>query len=1112
METALLIFVEQQWGSIMVKVAIADMEKAEPKRPAKVRKSRWFLKLCVLLVIAIVAAPSVLSLTGSVPTVLRKVNPKLADAVSFGSVKLHWWAPVEISNLKVLDLSQPLDPAMPRPKVPVLCEVEQMTTTEPLWRIALNTGRGTGIVVKSPRLTLIADDQGTNLDRTVTAIFGQSTDTSNDRFPFRVTIEDGAMQLGSAPLAALLEPALTSSGDAVAVELQRTSANASPVIADVTNINGTFSTMDTSRWLPAMKLSASIRKAGSTDVAGRTNRLNSRPARIAAGLDELANDFPDVPLEDLVGTDPSGDRNAARLQIYLQPRADEQGRQAIQIGARDVDLRLIQPFLSMLGINSALNGVVTCGIDARLAGADLRDGLVGRIMLTGDDVRIRQPEWAAEEWLALGTVSASGAIAIAEDGMLIQDLDISTAVAAVKGSGELRHRRNSAAVASSTQSQQVEINGSIDLARVASSLRKTLALHDDVTIQNGTLKFRALGSASDSDAAGNRTAEANNAAALGSWQLVAHADGLEALRAGQPLRVDSKMNLELAGAFSNGMPDLSKARLTADFGTIDCVPDDSGWKVSGLVQPASLWQTLHQFADVPQPGIRGDLSFQTLFAMRNDAVQLKDLQLNSSDVKASSASLQIMPSNPFTSMLDGTVHVEGSGAALRTLLTPWFDASFLAEQSQVVADLTATPKREIQLAVRVSPTNVATLRNGRLSSVSHSQPASWSASVFSVDEAELILNMTTTDLGNQFEITNGTIKVPGLSAAVTGTVSVPDSETLLDLTADASYDLDVLSRRVFAADSGVAFSGKGQDVFKLTGSPAALSGTVQQAATRAVASSTKNALQGSGAVKWASAKLWGLNLGGAAVQATLDNSLVRTSPIECTLNSGNLNAMAQYDVWSSRLELGSGSRAENVMVTPELCRQWLGYIAPMMADAADVNGQISLRVERFLWDFNMPQNSDVAGQLTIHQAEATPGSSLAPMLEIVDLLRRRDPSDGLASKSLTLPEQTIPVQVRQGFVVHDGLIMDLAGYRVRSSGAVGLNEQIQITLDVPLEKTTAGGNVRTVKIPLRGTISHPQPDTGSLLQNLGTQKIQEKVDDEIDKALNKGLNKLLNRF
>jgi len=90
--------------------------------------------------------------------------------------------------------------------------------------------------------------------------------------------------------------------------------------------------------------------------------------------------------------------------------------------------------------------------------------------------------------------------------------------------------------------------------------------------------------------------------------------------------------------------------------------------------------------------------------------------------------------------------------------------------------------------------------------------------------------------------------------------------------------------------------------------------------------------------------------------------------------------------------------------------------------------------------------------------------------------------------------------------------MDLAGYRVKSSGAVGLNEQLQITLDVPLEKSSSGGSVRTVSIPLRGTIKSPQPDTAGLLQNLGTQKIQEKVGDEVDKALNKGLNELLNRF
>lgn len=1114
----------------MVKVAIEstespDEQQGKKSKPKPAKKSRWFLKSFLLLIVFIVAAPSAVSLTGSVPVIMKKVNPKLANAVSFGSVKMHWWAPVEITSLKVLDLSQPIQPDTPKSKTSVLCEIEHITTIEPLWRIALNSGRGTGIVVKSPRLTLIADERGTNLDRTIAELFGESTETSNDRFPFRVTIENGAVQLRSGVPANVLEstPTSVTSAEVPATDSRPTLTSEAPAIAEVTDINGAFSTMDTSRWLPAMKLSASIRQASRQHVAKRTAR---RPTRIAAGLDELVSDFPDVPLEDLVGTDPSGDQNAARIQIYLQPRADDKGRQTIQIGARDVDLRLVQPFLSMLGIDAAGNGIISGGIDARLAGAELKDGLVGKIMLAGDNVRIRQSQWAADEWLPLGTVNANGAIAVAEDGMLIQDLNITTDVAEVTGSGELRHNRRGSSTASA-ESQQIELRGAVDLARVASSLRQTMALHDDVTIQSGKLIFRASGSANALTGADGNDASAGHSPQQGSWQFVARADGVQAVRAGKPLKVDSNMKLEAAGPFANGVPDLTHARLTADFGSIDCVPDEAAWKISGLVQPESLWQTLQQFADVAQPGIRGDVSFETHLELQNDGVRLSDLQLNSSDVKASSSALTIIPSNPVTSMLDGNMHVEGSGAAVRTLMMPWFDASFVAERSQVVADLTASPKSEIQMTVKISPASVATIQRGNVRSVSQSRtqhPVSMtliSASVFEVDEADVNLNMTASNDGSQFNINNGTIKLPGLSADVTGSISVPDDTTLLDLTADASYDLDVLSRRLFTADSGLAFSGQGRDVFKLKGDPAAISGVVQQTASNALATDAKNALEGSGALKWASANIWGLELGSGAAQATLENSLIRTTPIQCELNGGQLNAMAQYDIASSRLQLGSGSRVENVKLTPELCREWLGYVTPMMADAADVNGQLSMRVERFFWDVNVPQNSDVSGQLTIHQAQATPGSSLAPLLQVVDLLRNRDQTSGLSSKSLTLPEQTVPVQVRQGFVIHEGLIMDLSGYQLKSSGAVGLNEQIQITLDVPLDKATSGSRVRTIKVPLRGTLKSPQPDVSSLLQNLGTQQLQEKLgvdklekklSDEVDQTLNKGLNKLLNRF
>lgn len=1110
----------------MVKVAFDPNKSAQTiaEKPAKKthqkKKSHWFLKFSVLTVVAVVAAPSVLSLTGSVPTVIRKANPKLADAVSFGSLNMHWWAPVEITNLKVLDLSLPLEPGTIRSKAPLLCEVERITTIEPLWRIALNTGRGTGVLVKSPRLTLIADAQGTNLDRTSAEIFGKLTVNGSDRFPFRVIIEDGAAQLVSAPFANISEP--TSIPANVSNEATGPNADAS-VIAHVSNINGTFSTMDTSRWLPAMKLSASIQQTTPQRV---TQRMVTRSTRIAAQLDSLVNDFPDVPLEHLVGTDASGDANAARIQIYLQPHADDQGRQAIQIGARDVDLRLMQPFLSMLGIEASCTGMISGGIDARLAGAELKDGLVGKIMLAGDDVRIRQSQWAPNEWLPLGRVNANGAIAIAEDGMLIQDLVISSDIAELTGNGELRHNRRTAIADPPTQSQQIELIGSVDLARLASSLRKTLALHEDVTVQTGKFVFEARGSADAADHRDSTVAIAGNAVKKGSWQIVARADGLQAVRAGQPLKVDSKIRLEAVGPFVAGIPDLTRARLTADFGTIDCVPERGTWKISGLVQPASLWQTLRQFADMAQPGIRGDVQFETHVSMQHNEFRLTGLQLNSTDVKVSSAALAITPSNPVMSMLDGSVHVEGSGAAIRTLLMPWLDASFLAEYSQVVADLSASAKRDLHVNVRIAPTGVATIQRGKVLSVSKTQTSNQGqmtyapASVFVIDEADVNLNITASNSGNQFDVTDGTVTLPGLTARVTGTVSVPADTTILDLTADASYDLDVLSRRLFAADSGLSFSGQGRDVFKLKGDPSQLSGVARRKASSTAPATSRNALEGSGGLKWASANIMGLSVGEASTQLALENSLLRMVPIQCSLNGGQLNAMAQYDIASSRLQLGSGSRVENVQVTQELCREWLSYVAPMMADAAEVSGHLSMRVERFLWDLNAPRNSDVAGQLTIHQASATPGSSFASLLQVVDLLRKRDETNGFASRSLTLPEQTVPIQVRQGYVIHEGLIMDLAGYRLRSSGGVGLNEQIQINLDVPLEKGTSG-SVRSVKVPLRGTVKNPQPDTSSLLQNFGAQKlqeklgidkIQEKIGNDVDETLNKRLNKLLDRF
>ncbi|MFO0999478.1 MAG: hypothetical protein U0936_04010 [Planctomycetaceae bacterium] len=73
------------------------------------------------------------------------------------------------------------------------------------------------------------------------------------------------------------------------------SAGPAPEIAAVvSSINGYYSTMDTERWLPEMKVTAEINRRAESSVANSDQKTVTRPTRLAAGLDEVVSDFPDV--------------------------------------------------------------------------------------------------------------------------------------------------------------------------------------------------------------------------------------------------------------------------------------------------------------------------------------------------------------------------------------------------------------------------------------------------------------------------------------------------------------------------------------------------------------------------------------------------------------------------------------------------------------------------------------------------------------------------------------------------------------------------------------------------------------------------------------------------
>jgi hypothetical protein len=1055
--------------------------------PARPRRRYGLLKLLVLTILLAVAAPSLITVTGTAGLLLGLVAPKYAAAIQFEAVQLHWWSPAAISRLQLRDLSEistsagSMEAGETIGTRPVLAEVLRAATKQPLWQLLLNRGRGVEIEVFEPRLRLIATSERTNIEDTLSRLAGDSNSSATTPlFPMETRITGGVVECFAVVPAGLQH------------------------LANLEQLDAQISTLDTAAELPLIELAAVVREVTSlpqSSISGR-RKLN----RLAADLDDLTKDFPAVPLERLAGESAAQDPGTGLLRLIFKPRIDESGRQQIQLGARDLDLSLLRPLLQLAGFRGSLEGRLSGGVDARVAGPLFDDGIAARVLLDGSGIRLRGASWSVDEWLQLGDVQATGAAALAADGLLLDELRIDTDVVKISGSGEVRNAQSTA-----SGSGQAELTAEMQLPQLTSSLRRTLGLAEAVDVESGVLRVTVR---AESDRVAMERSELTGLAAK--WHLSALTEQLRIRRDRTLLENSAGVQLEAIGTFADGLPQLRQARFTAGFGVLDCVPDGAAWKVAGRFEPEQLWQQLRQLTDIPQPGLTAPLSFQCRAATLEDGLQLTDLTVTSTDLKVSSVAFGLYPTELFPQNVDGQLEFHGSAAAVKTLIAPWHDAWWLAETSAVEGRLHGRRTAGFETAVRIRPEPRTSASADRVRAISRSQPTSetWSGNLLSerallIDEGDLQLSLRAVGDGSTYEIQNGQLTLPGLHSKLSGDLRLEDGWVNLNVVAATRYDLAMLSKRMFDPLSGLIFSGSGEDVFKLSGDPAAFGvAPAVNASGNRVAASPRFTV--AGAVAWEGAEFQGLSAGPGSMTLEILDDLVRSGPVECTINGGDANLLWQYDITLGLLALGSGSRVENLQLTEEFCRSWLGYVSPLLATAVDVQGHLSARVEQCVWDFWAVENCVARGQVTIHQASAAPGGSLTTLLEIVDLVRSRGGDVApWAARSLVLPQQTIPVRLERGWVSHENLAVELAGYRLTSSGAVGLNRQLQLTLNVPMEKQAAGG--RAVPVALRGTITSPQPDAAGFLQAVGSQQLQKKLQNEVDKAVNSQLKKLLGR-
>jgi hypothetical protein len=291
--------------------------------------------------------------------------------------------------------------------------------------------------------------------------------------------------------------------------------------------------------------------------------------------------------------------------------------------------------------------------------------------------------------------------------------------------------------------------------------------------------------------------------------------------------------------------------------------------------------------------------------------------------------------------------------------------------------------------------------------------------------------------------------------------------------------------------------------------------------------SGSNQLSVKGNLGWEAGEVAGVRFGPASVPVRLNETTVEIAPSRIPVGQGFVNLAGQVHyrpgpVW---LQIDRGRVAESVQITPEMSRRWLKYLAPLVADATQIQGLLGAEIDEAVIVFDHPEQSRVIGRLNVGNVQLDAGP-LANQL-LVGIQQLQALSEGLkgtpptrSGKTLMrMPAQTVDFAVSHGLVSHERLFFEVDRAQVVTSGRVSLDGRLNMIAMVPLDPRWLGNDLKslagqTVTLPIDGTLSRPSLDSSGVAQvvtQLGAQAVQSTAENYLQQQLNRGLEKLFGR-
>lgn len=278
-------------------------------------------------------------------------------------------------------------------------------------------------------------------------------------------------------------------------------------------------------------------------------------------------------------------------------------------------------------------------------------------------------------------------------------------------------------------------------------------------------------------------------------------------------------------------------------------------------------------------------------------------------------------------------------------------------------------------------------------------------------------------------------------------------------------------------------------------------------------------LRSSAAIAWDSGQVLGIPFGEGELQANLAEKVLDFGNFRLPLGSGQLQMASRisFERPTPRLVIDQGRVLENVELTPEACRQWVMYAAPIFATATAVRGAIDLDVQGCELPLDNPLLGTGSGTVHVKEAAIGPGPLIEQLLTLVRSVRSlggATPPNNGSTQWAMLPEQQVQFQLRDGRVFHDRLMASVGDVAWYTSGSVGADQSIDLVAVIPVQDSWVANRPQLamlkgieIRVPIRGTLTRPQVDSQVLAQ-LGRQLAEQAAGRVIEDQIQRGLGRL----